>query len=71
MFRTPLKGTEIVNRLRYKPVVYHTIRVFHTVRVYSYDMTVRIWYDYLYHIRIATIATITVYKQAIANTVLN
>ena len=44
----------------------------HTVRVYSYGMTVRVWYGFLYHMRIATIATITVYKQPIAidNTVL-
>ena len=49
-----------------------TIRVFHTVRVYSYGMTVRVWDGFLYHMRIATIATNTVYKQhiAIANTVL-
>ena len=57
--------------------MYHTrisyrTRMVHTVCVYSYGMTVRIWYGYLYHMRIATIATITVYKQriAIANTVL-
>ena len=58
-------------------VVYHTrisyrTHMVHTVCVYSYGMTVRVWYGYLYHMRIATIATITVYKQriAIANTVL-
>ena len=47
-------------------------RMVHTVRVYSYGMTVHVWYGYLYHMRIATIATITVYKQriAITNTVL-
>ena len=44
----------------------------YTIRVYSYGMTIRVWYGYLYYMSIATIATITVYKQhiALANTVL-
>ena len=50
----------------------------HTIRVYAYGMTVRVWYGYLYHMRIATIVTIlytiAVHKQhkyiGIANTVL-
>ena len=58
-----------------------TIRIFHTfcygsyilyAYTHNYGMTEHVWYGYLYHMRIATIAAITVYKQhiAIANTVL-
>ena len=39
-------------------VVYHTrisyrTRMVHTIRVYAYGTTVRVWYGYLYHMRIA------------------
>ena len=54
--------------------VYHTrisyrTRMVHTVRVYAYGTTERVWYGYLYHMRMTTI---TVYKQdiAISSTVL-
>ena len=38
-------------------VVYHTrisyrTRMVHTIRVYAYGTTVRVWYGYLYHMRI-------------------
>ena len=41
-------------------VVYHTrisycTRMVHTVRVYAYGTTVRVWYGYLYHMRIAVL----------------
>ena len=47
-------------------VVYHTripyrTRMVHTVRVYAYGTTVRVWYGYLYHMRIAVLY----YKQHI------
>ena len=35
-------------------VVYHT-RMVHTVRVYAYGTTIRVWYGYLYHMRIAVL----------------
>ena len=38
-------------------ILYRT-RMVHTIRVYAYGMTVRVWYGYLYHMRIATIVTI-------------
>ena len=60
----------------YRAVVYHTrisyrTRMVHTIRVYLYGTTVRVWYGYLYHMRIASCYTITDYKQdiAIASTV--
>ena len=57
--------------------MYHTrisyrTRMVHTIRVYPYGTTVRVWYGYLYHMRIASYYTIIDYKQqiAIASTVL-
>ena len=55
------------------PVVYHTrisygTRMVHTVRVYAYGTTVRVWYGYLYHMRIALLYYYCL--KAIANTVL-
>ena len=43
-----------------RAVVYHTrisyrTRMVHTVRVYAYGTTVRVWYGYLYHMRIAVL----------------
>ena len=45
-----------INRI----VVYHTrisyrTRMVHTVHVYAYGTTVRVWYGYLYHMRIAVL----------------
>ena len=57
--------------------MYHTrisyrTRMVHTIRVYAYGTTVRVYGSYLYHMRIASYYTITDYKQriAIASTVL-
>ena len=49
-----------VYSLTYTAVVHHTrisycTRMIHTIRVYAYDTTVRVWYGYLYHMCIATI----------------
>ena len=62
-----------------EPVVYHTCisyrtHMVHTVRVYAYGMTIRIWYGYLYHMRmgytILLLFTSSIYIAIIANTVL-
>ena len=39
----------------YRTSILYRMRMVHTVRVYAYGMTVRVWYGYLYHMRIATI----------------
>ena len=38
----------------YRTSILYRTRMVHTVRVYAYGMTVRVWYGYLYHMRIAT-----------------
>ena len=45
-------------------VVYHTrisyrTRMVHTIRVYAYGTTIRVWYGYLYHMCMATILLLT------------
>ena len=59
--------------------MYHTrisyrTRMVHTVRVYAYGTTVRVWYGYLYHMRIAVLYYYILFTSniyiAITNTVL-
>ena len=53
-------------------ISYHT-RMVHTVRVYAYGTTVRVWYGYLYHMRMAVLYCYCLqatYIIAITNTVL-
>ena len=51
-------------------ISYH-MRMVHTIHVYAYGTTVRVWYGYLYHMRMANIYHYC-YKQhiVIASTVL-
>ena len=45
------KGANVV----YRTSILYRTRMVHTIRVYAYGMTVRVWYGYLYHMSIATI----------------
>ena len=54
----------ITKEIMHMYVVYHTrisyrTRMVHTVRVYAYGTTVRVWYGYLYHMRIAVLLLFT------------
>ena len=39
----------------YRTRISYRTRMVHTVRVYSYGMTIRVWYSFLYHMSITTI----------------
>ena len=47
----PLCNCTVVYRTR----ISYRMRMVHTVRVYSYGMTIRVWYSFLYHMSITTI----------------
>ena len=56
--------------VKYVAVGYHTrisyrTRMVHTVCVYAYGTTIRVWYGYLYHMGIYYIFTVQLYSNTI------